>query len=193
MYGCTTIRVVVVRLKGVVTRLGRPADCSRQSCWLGSADLLSLVTTFEKQSPSTRKAVSFNSKSSLLKLKETSLWTQRNVSFRLFNHILSLIQTSEYANSIISFCLFKHLNSPAELSPSSGRAGSFIELTFLAGDEDAALNRGFIYLLAIEIINHLFLILLMKVRRGDGSCAGNNGETDGFFRQKFLLFCSFLL
>ena len=29
---CTTIRVVVVRLKGVVTRLGRPADCSRKSC-----------------------------------------------------------------------------------------------------------------------------------------------------------------
>ena len=25
-YGCTTIRVVVVRLKGVVTRLGRAAD-----------------------------------------------------------------------------------------------------------------------------------------------------------------------
>ena len=96
--------------------------------------------------------------------------------------LLSLIQTSEYAYSIIIFCLFKHLNSPAELSSSPGRAGSFIELTFLAGDEDAALSRGFIYLLAIEIINHLFLILLMKVRRGDGSCAGNNGETDGFFR-----------
>ena len=32
VYGCTTIRVVVVRLKGVVTRLGRAADCSRQSC-----------------------------------------------------------------------------------------------------------------------------------------------------------------
>ena len=59
---------------------------------------------------------------------------------RLFNHILSLIQTSEYAYSIIIFSLFKHLKSPAELSPSSGRAGSFIELTFLTGDEDAALS-----------------------------------------------------
>ena len=85
---------------------------------LGSAGLLSLVATFEKQSPLTRKVVSFNSKSSLLKLKETSLWTQRNVSFRLFNHILSLIQTSEYAYSIIFFCLFNHLPAPAELSPS---------------------------------------------------------------------------
>ena len=69
---------------------------------------------------------------------------------------------------------------PVELSPSSGRAGSFIELTFLTGDEDAALGRGFIYLLAIEIIDNLFLILLMKGRRGDGSCAGNNGEADEF-------------
>ena len=193
VYGCTTIRVVVVRLKGVVTRLGRPADCSRQSCWLGSAGLLSLVAIFEKQSPSTREAVSLNSRSSLLKLKETFPWTQRNVSFCLFNHILSLIQTSEYAYSIIIFCLFKHLNSPAELSPSSGRTGSFIALTFLAGDKDAASGWSLIYLLAIEIIDNLFLILLMKSRRGDGSRAGNNGETDGFFRQKFLLFCSFLL
>ena len=111
VYGCTTIRVVVVRLKGVVTRLGRPADCSRQTCWLGSAELLSLVATFEKQSLSTRKPVSFNSKSSLFKLKKTFLWTQRNVSFRLFNHILSLIQTSEYAYSIIFFRLFNHLNT----------------------------------------------------------------------------------
>ena len=180
MYGCTTIRVVVVRLKGVVSRLSRPADCSRQSCWLGSAGLLSLVAIFEKQSPSTQEAVSLNSRSSLLKLKETFPWTQRNVSFCLFNHILSLIQTSEYAYSIIIFCLFKHLNTPVELSPSSGRAGSFIELTFLARDEDAALGRGLIYLLAIEIIDNLFLILLMQGRRGDESCVGNNVEVDEF-------------
>ena len=103
VYGCTTIGCMVVRLKGVVTRLGRPADCSRQSCWLGSAELLSLVATFEKQSPSTREAVSLNSRSSLLKLKETSPWTQRNVSFCLFNHILLLIQPSEFASRTISF------------------------------------------------------------------------------------------
>ena len=93
-----------------------------------------------------------------------------------------LIQSSPSAYSNISFCLFKHLNSPAELSPSPGRAGCFVELTFLTGDKDAALGRGLIYLLAIEIIDNLFLILLMKGRRGDGSCAGNNGKTDGFFR-----------
>ena len=69
---------------------------------------------------------------------------------------------------------------PVELSPSSGRAGSFIELTFLTGDEDAALGRGFIYLLAIEIIDNLFLILFMKGRRGDESCVGNNVEADKF-------------
>ena len=139
VYGCTTIRVVVVRLKGVVTRLGRPADCSRQSCWLGSAGLLSLVATFEKQSPKTKRDVSLNPK----------------------KRLLSLIQTSEYAYSIIIFCLFKHLNTPAELSPSPGRAGCFVELTFLAGDEDAALGWSLIYLLAIEIIDNLFLILFM--------------------------------
>lgn len=107
--------------------------------------------------------------------------------------LLSLIQTSEYAYSIIIFCLFKHLNTPAELSPSSGRAGCFIELSFLAGDEDAALSRGLIYLLAIEIIDNLFLILFMKGRRGDESCAGNNVEADEFLGKKFLLFCSFLV
>ena len=94
--------------------------------------------------------------------------------------LLSLIQTSEYAYSIIIFCLFKHLNTPAELSPSSGRTGCFVELTFLAGDEDAALGRGLIYLLAIEIIDNLFLILFMKGRRDDESCAGNNVEADEF-------------
>ena len=103
--------------------------------------------------------------------------------FRLFNHILSLIQTSEYAYSIIIFCLFKHLKSPAELSPSSGRTGCFVELTFLAGDEDAALGRGLIYLLTIEIIDNLFLILLMKGRRGDGCCTRSNGEADGMLAQ----------
>ena len=77
------------------------------------------------------------------------------------------------------FCLFKHLKSPAELSPSSGRTGCFVELTFLAGDEDAALGRGLIYLLTIEIIDNLFLIF-MKGRRDDESCAGNNVEADEF-------------
>lgn len=70
---------------------------------------------------------------------------------------------------------------PAELSPSFGRTGCFIELTFLAGDEDAALGRGLIYLLAIEIIDNLFLILLIQGRRGDESCAGNNVEADDFW------------
>ena len=134
-----------------------------------------------------------NPKKRLLSLIQSYPFSYSIISFLLFKHLNTLIQSSPSAYSNISFCLFKHLNSPAELSPSSGRAGSFIELTFLAGDKDAALNRGFIYLLAIEIINHLYLILLMKVRRGDGSCAGNNGETDGFFRQKILLFCFFLL
>ena len=94
--------------------------------------------------------------------------------------LLSLIQTSEYAYSIIIFCLFKHLNTPAELSPSSGRTGCFIELSFLAGDEDAALSSGFIYLLTIEIIDNLFLILLIQGRRGDECCTGNNVEADEF-------------
>lgn len=73
---------------------------------------------------------------------------------------------------------------PAELSPSFGRTGCFIELTFLAGDEDAALGRGLIYLLAIEIIDNLFLILLIQGRRGDESCAGNNVEADDFLGKK---------
>ena len=125
--------------------------------------MLTRLSSSAEPSGNLREAVSFNSGSSLLKLKETSLWTQRNVSFRLFNHILSLIQTSEYAYSIIIFCLFKHLKSPAELSSSPGRAGCFIELTFLAGDEDAALSRGLIYLLAIEIMIISFSSFLWRV------------------------------
>lgn len=39
---------IVVRLKGDATRLNRRADCSQQTCRLGSARLLSLVTTFKK-------------------------------------------------------------------------------------------------------------------------------------------------
>ena len=121
-----------------------------------------------------------NPKKRLLSLIQSYPFAYSIISFRLFNHILSLIQTSEYAYSIIIFCLFKHLNTPAELSSSPGRAGCFVELTFLAGDEDAALNRGLIYLLAIEIIDNLFLILLIQGRRGDESCAGNNVEADEF-------------
>ena len=83
--------------------------------------------------------------------------------------LLSLIQTSEFSSRTIFF---------------PGRAGCFVELTFLAGDEDAALGRGLIYLLTIEIIDNLFLILLMKGRRGDGCCAGNNVEADEFLGKK---------
>ena len=97
VYSCTTIRVVVVRLKGIVTRLSRPADCSRQSCWLGSAELLSLVATFEKQSLSTQEVVSFNSKRRLFQLKETSPWTQRNVSLNPKKRLLEPKETSPFA------------------------------------------------------------------------------------------------
>ncbi len=31
-YDCTTKKCIVVRLKGVVTRLSRGADCSQQTC-----------------------------------------------------------------------------------------------------------------------------------------------------------------
>ena len=68
VYGCTTIRVVVVRLKGVATRLSRPAE----------------------PSGNLREAVSFNLRNYLFKLKETSPWTQRDVSFsQLSRYILS--------------------------------------------------------------------------------------------------------
>ncbi len=32
VYSCTTKEVIAVRLKGVVTRLSRGADCSQQTC-----------------------------------------------------------------------------------------------------------------------------------------------------------------
>ena len=38
------------------------ADCSQQTCRLGSADLLSLVATAEKVPPGTRGVMSFNSR-----------------------------------------------------------------------------------------------------------------------------------
>ena len=54
VYSCTTKGVTVVRQQGVPTRLDRGADCSQQTCRLGSAGLSSLVATMEKLLPSTR-------------------------------------------------------------------------------------------------------------------------------------------
>ncbi len=51
VYSRTTKRYIVVRLKGDATRLSRRTDCSQQTCRLGSARLLSLVTTFKKILP----------------------------------------------------------------------------------------------------------------------------------------------
>ena len=48
-------------------------------------------------------------------------------------------------------------------------------------------------MLAIEIIDNLFLILLMKGRRGDESCAGNNVEADEFLGKNFYYSVPFLL
>ena len=51
VYSCTTKGVTVVRQQGVPTRLDRGADCSQQTCRLGSAGLSSLVATMEKLLP----------------------------------------------------------------------------------------------------------------------------------------------
>lgn len=53
--------LISIRKKSVATRLSKAADCSQQTCRLGSADLLSLVATSEKVSPGTRGVMSFNS------------------------------------------------------------------------------------------------------------------------------------
>ena len=126
---------------------------------------MSLVATFEKQSPKTKRDVSLNPKKRLLSLIQSYPFAYSIIFFRLFKHLNTLIQTSEIASRTIFF---------------PGRAGCFVELTFLAGDEDAALGWSLIYLLAIEIIDNLFLILFMKGRRDDESCAGNNVEADEF-------------
>ncbi|EFB36830.1 hypothetical protein PREVCOP_03627 [Segatella copri DSM 18205] len=48
-------------------------------------------------------------------------------------------------------------------------------------------------MLAIEIIDNLFLILFMKGRRDDESCAGNNVEADEFLGKNSYRSVSFLL
>jgi len=40
VYSRTTKEGIVVQLKRVATRLSRPSDCSQQTCWRGSAELL---------------------------------------------------------------------------------------------------------------------------------------------------------
>ena len=70
MYSRTTKRCIVVRFKGVATRLNRRADCSQQTCRLGSARLLSLVTTFKKILPWTPKDICLYPKRYLLVLQK---------------------------------------------------------------------------------------------------------------------------
>ena len=62
----TTIQVVVVRFKGVATRLSRRADCSLQTCRLGSAGLLSLVSTVKKIPSRTPKETFLNPERDIL-------------------------------------------------------------------------------------------------------------------------------
>ena len=64
-----------------LSMLGRPADCSEQTCWLGSAELLSLVATFQKQSP----------------------WTPYSISLNLIRRLLSLAQSYSSAYGAVSF------------------------------------------------------------------------------------------
>ena len=136
VYGCTTIRVVVVRLKGVVTRLGRPADCSRQSCWLGSAGLLSLVATFEKQSPTTKRDVSLNPKKRLLSLIQSYPFAYSNIWIRLFNHNLLLIQTSEFSSRTIFFPRKSRMLCRTYLSGGRWRCRLGLKSYLLAGHWD---------------------------------------------------------
>ena len=66
MYTRTTILVVVVRFKGVATRLSRRADCSQQTWLLGSAGLLSLVATVKKIPSRTPKETFLNPERDIL-------------------------------------------------------------------------------------------------------------------------------
>ena len=66
MYTRTTKQVVVVRLEGVATRLGRASDCIQQTSRLGAARLLSLVATFKKLYTSTPEVIFSNLRSYIL-------------------------------------------------------------------------------------------------------------------------------
>mgnify|MGYP004668106523 CR=1 FL=1 len=48
----------IFNASALVTIVSRCADCSRQTCWLGSAELLSLVANSEKQYSLTQETVS---------------------------------------------------------------------------------------------------------------------------------------
>ena len=77
---------------GVVTIVSRCADCSRQTCWLGSAELLSLVANSEKQYPLTQETVSSYPRNSIRYPDKLSPLIRYAISVSLFNHILLLNQ-----------------------------------------------------------------------------------------------------
>ena len=70
---------------------------------LGSAELLTAVGRAAEPSGNLREAVSFNSKSSLFQLKETSLSTKRDVSLNPKKRLLEPKETSPFANLITFF------------------------------------------------------------------------------------------
>ena len=78
---------------GHPTRLARPADCSEQTCWLGSADLPSLVTTFKKLYPCTPEDGFFHSRRRIRSPNETYSFIQRDVFFHLKRRIIQGTKT----------------------------------------------------------------------------------------------------
>ena len=67
----------IFNASALATRLSKAADCSQQTCRLGSADLLSLVTTAEKVSSGTQGVMSFNSRRRLHQLIELTPLSHR--------------------------------------------------------------------------------------------------------------------
>ena len=77
-----------IQLKGNITWVGRLADCSQQTCWLGSAELLTLVITLAKVSSWTREVVSLNLRRHLLEPEKTYHWAKGAISLNLRKYII---------------------------------------------------------------------------------------------------------
>ena len=121
-----------------LSMLGRPADCSEQTCWLGSAELLSLVATFQKQSSWTPYSISLNLIRRLLSLAQSYSSAYGVVFFSLRSRILRLTEPYPSACIVISFkilCRLVSFTQPFALALTGRLAGCYYILS-IARDQE---------------------------------------------------------
>ena len=81
-------KVISLESEDLLTAVSRPVDYSEQACWLGSAELPTLVITLTKVSSWTKEVVSLNLRRHLLEPEKTYHWTREDISLNLRKYII---------------------------------------------------------------------------------------------------------